>query len=478
MSKPDHDDLVEASKVLQEACSAFDDAGSDFEQMTEQLLLEFGFFNVRRQRAGSQHGRDFTADLDDPDGGLPTHWYIECKNLRGGIGSGEVAPKLIWHFSNERLTGGFVILGASRISNDLHEVLERTEFPFSIFDWTGNNFAKLVTLCPKTRTRWFPGLATSSGDMAAQWRSHLLHPATAGYEMRSPLRLGVVPRFNPPFANAYFQREGRFQVWPTDFCYWHYLSLFNACRSPLIVRSIRIRTIAYHPLPERLLVQFKAKGLFDPLRMKYTPSTVEGSEVEVLAPNMRRLVHRETEAHHIEMAGSPKPGCYELQVLITYDGNGREATTEGPILRVCVCTDWIKDAAGDPGNRLQVNVWRKHYDRLARRVLELPRDEWIRINASKTDDSIVFLGPTMHDDLHRRSTGWRIQSLPMRLLGKRADGASEWEFLDQPNVLFDLGDVPGEEPPRDPFEHNQQMSELYGVPIDQLYGSDPRLPGR
>jgi restriction endonuclease len=109
----------ERANIVRSACGAFDDKGNDFEKLTGDLLREFGFFNVRRQRAGQQFGRDISARLDAIDGGDATHWYFECKNLKDAIGAGEVAHKLIWHLSRELLTGGFVIVGPGKLSNEV-----------------------------------------------------------------------------------------------------------------------------------------------------------------------------------------------------------------------------------------------------------------------------------------------------------------------------------------------------------------------
>lgn len=128
------DAFQQAKEALRQACLPFDDAGNDFERMCEQLLREVGFFNVRRQLAGQPFGRDFTADLDDPDGGEPTHWFLECKNYVDAIGAGHAAPKLIWHLSSDRLTGGFVVVGPSKLSN---ESIAAPNRPVDASTWCG-----------------------------------------------------------------------------------------------------------------------------------------------------------------------------------------------------------------------------------------------------------------------------------------------------------------------------------------------------
>jgi hypothetical protein len=463
------DAFQRAKEVLRAACAAFDDAGNELERMCEQLLREVGFFNVRRQLAGQQFGRDFTADLDDPEGGEPTHWFLECKNFVDDIGTGHVAPKLIWHLSSCRLTGGFVIVGASRLSNELHELLERTDFPFSVFNWTDDNFVKLVAICPQARRRWFPGMAiTPSADEVAGWRAHLFRAASAGYEMLHPLRAAIAPRYDPPFEYAYFSRNGRFEKWPTDVGFVHFLRLFNAWRWPLIVRSVAIRTLAYDALPSRVLVLNKPKGQVEPLRLKYMPAPVGGRDVEVLAPNAIQLVERETTTHFLELERRAQVGCYLLQVLVTYDGQGRTSVLEGPLIRVCVCSSFVDDASTDPTARLRLHVWRKHYDRLARRVLELPGVEWERLNASADADVQLTLGPTAHDELQRRPTAWTVQRTWLGPREERPNG-SERILLDRAEVLLDLGDVVGETRPPDPFVQNERTGALYGMTPEELF---------
>jgi hypothetical protein len=475
------DEFQRAKDLLRKTCEAFDDAGNDFERMCEQLLREVGFFNVRRQFAGQQFGRDFTADLDDPEEGEPTHWFLECKNVVDVIGTRLVAPKLMWHLSSDRLTGGFVIVGASKLSNELHELLERTDFPFSIFNWTDDNFVKLVAICLDTQRRWFPGMAiTPSSDEAAGWRAHLFRAASAGYEMLHPLRAAIAPRYDPPFEYAYFFRDGRFEKWPADVGFVHFLRLFNACRWPLVVRSIALRTLAFDTLPARVLVLNKPKGHLEPLRLKYIPVQAGGRDVEVLAPNAIQLVQRETATHFLELDGPAKAGSYVLQVLVTYDGQGHTHVVEGPLLRVCVCSSTVDNAAADPANRLRLHVWRKHYDHLARRVLELPGDEWERLNATVHPDFQLTLGPTAHDDLQRRPAAWRIQRVSFGPREAEVDGSTTRTEFDRAEVLLDLGEVPGETRPRDPYEQNERTRALYGLTQEELAaalsGGQVRLP--
>lgn len=465
------DGLAIAKDAIRQRCAAFDDAGADFEKLTGELLREFGFFNVRRQNAGTQFGRDFTADLAAPDLGEPTRWFFECKNHRDPITAGHIAPKLMWHFSNERLNGGFGIVGPGVISNELHEVLSRTEFPFSVFNWTDDNFAKLVLLCPATCGRWFPTVDLHPSPTEAQeWREHLLLPAASGYEIAAPLRFEVSPQYEPPHEFAYFLRDGNFEKWRTDFDFKHILTLFNACRWPLIIRSMKVRTISYQPLPERILVQLGPKGDFHPLLLRYTPSQIEGRDVEILAPNMLRLVHRETEAHCLEVNHPVAPGCYELQLVVKYDGNGRIWESHGRPFRLCACTDLIENSTADPGNRLRLHIVRKHYDLLARRLLELPESDWRRINSARHSDALLCLGPTMMDAIERRPPLLQVHSVP--LVGREVadDGAVSFGFGETAEVLFDFGSVPDEVLPEDPYDHNERISALYGVPVGQLYG--------
>jgi hypothetical protein len=477
-------DVQGTKERLRAACAEFVDPGDEFERLCEHLLREVGFFNVRRQLAGQQFGCDFTADLDDPERGDPTHWVMECKNRVDSIGTGLVAPKLVWHLSRGRLTGGFVIISASKLSNELHELLKRTDFPFSVFDWTDDNFVKLVAICPNARGRWFPDLEIApSAEEAAGWRAHLFRAASAGYEMLHPLRVAIAARYDPPFEYAYFVRDGRFEKWTTNVGFVHFLQLFNAWRWPIVVRSIAIRTVAFDPLPERVLVLNKAKGLMEPLLLKYTPVQAGGRDVEVLAPNAISLTERETALHYLELCGPAEAGCYVLQALVTYDAQGRTSVVEGPLLRVCVCAAAIGDAATDPANRLRLHVWRKHYDRLARRVLELPGEEWERFNARGAPGSYLSLGPTAHDELERRPTAWRVQRVFQGRPKAEADGSTTREMLDRVEVLLDLGDVPGETAPLDPYTRNERTRALYGLTPEALARAlsprtDPRGPRR
>lgn len=449
-----------AKEAIRAACAAFDDKGGDFERVTRELLGEFGFFNLRRQLAGQQFGRDLSGMLEEP-GAEASRWYFECKNLRDVISTGEVAPKLIWHLSAELLSGGFVIVGPGMLSNEVHELLARTEFPFSVFDWTGDNFVKLVGVCPETRERWFPALSPYwATEEAATWRAHLLTTERAGYEMANPLRFFVRRHFPNPAQYAYFERDGHFEKWETEVSFVHVLFLSNVAKWPIVVSSIRVRTLACEPLPRRLLVHEKALGVLEPLRLKYAPSPSEDGCVELLGETMRSLHSRETEPFLLEMTPPPPPGLYDLQIEVTYVGNGRSWTSEAARLQVCVLGRALEEIGSDPENRLRLWVVQKHYHRAARRVLSLPPETWARINEAYpggaglvADDRSRLAGEEPH---------WHIVGAPTT------------------NVLEDLGPIPGEVPARnlvfDFIEKDNFYKSCADEAVDDSAGAERESP--
>lgn len=450
--------LSDAMTLIRERCREFDDLGADFERLTEALLHELHFFNVRREGAGSQFGRDFTADLDDEAEGAPSHWYIECKNFGNEpIRPADIAPKLIWHLSNDHLTGGFVIVGPSRISNDLKEILERGAFPFSIYNWTAEAFAKVVMLCPETCQRWFPKLYADCPAVSHGWRRQLFEAATSGFMVKDPLRVNLVPRYDPPFQYAYFVRDGHFQKWNTGFQFVHHLLTFNMSKVTVVVRAIRVRTLNFEPLPERILVLNKAKGRIEPRRLRYTPSQTADGVIELLDRIFLRLEYRETELVVLELDEGTPPGLYEYRVELDFDAGGQSFNRILPPFRVCVLPQTV---ARRSRPFLQLQVWRRHYDMAARRILDLPTSEWTRALQAEREGATLSFGPSFFDEIHQRPPLWRIYNLPSR---PAAGDPDLLEFVDMPEVVVDLGEIEGERAAPNPYTRNELQKALYGL---------------
>src|SRR5437879_6208084 len=117
-------DFQKTKALIVARCRSFDELGEDFEQLTRDILWELQYFNIERQNTGTQFGRDFSADRKDDVTGKAQHWYFECKNLKGRVNLREISAKLIWHFRNKYLTGGFAILAPHGVSNEVRELLK------------------------------------------------------------------------------------------------------------------------------------------------------------------------------------------------------------------------------------------------------------------------------------------------------------------------------------------------------------------
>ena len=368
----------------------------------------------------------------------------------------------MWHYDNKRLTGGFVIVGPSSISNELREFLEEHTFPFPIFNWTGEVFVKLVLLCPEAKKNWFP-IVTSSPTIEDihQWQEQLWNTPGSCYAPKDPLSVSVTIENDPSYRVAYFMRGHQLEKWETDFEFVHRLGLYNAGTNPLIVHSLSIRTITYEPLPRRLLVQAKMKGKFNPWRFIYKPIPSNGAVQEMLSPKMRKLDPGETEIHRLQLADSAIPGCYELEIEVGYQANGREIVSLPQRIRVCVCDAQMNS---DTGNRLSLYVHGKHYDVLAKLILGMLEEKWKQVNAKMGTGWMVYLGPTIFDQEKGRQMPWVIQRIPIESISHE-DGSIEGNLVDKPEILLTLDDVWGE------IVH-KGMSKMKLLELCELYGLD------
>ena len=256
-------------------------------------------------------------------------------------------------------------------------------------------------------------------------------------------------------------RGHQLEKWETDFEFVHRLGLYNAGTNPLIVHSLSIRTITYEPLPRRLLVQAKMKGKFNPFRFIYKPIPNNGAVQEMLSPKMRKLDPGETEIHRLQLADSAIPGCYELEIEVGYQANGREIVSLPQRIRVCVCDAQMNS---DTGNRLSLYVHGKHYDVLAKLILGMLEEKWKQVNAKMGTGWMVYLGPTIFDQEKGRQMPWVIQRIPIESISHE-DGSIEGNLVDKPEILLTLDDVWGE------IVH-KGMSKMKLLELCELYGLD------
>ena len=131
--------------------------GDRFEQIAydllERLLKEFGFTVLlkRRQRAGTQFGRDLHFQWKD-DAGVEHSWFFECKNYTAPPDTTEVLAKLAQAKQSKHRLDCWVLLSPHHdVTNEVDELLEdeRKKCPFNIAVWSpASDIADLFSLYP------------------------------------------------------------------------------------------------------------------------------------------------------------------------------------------------------------------------------------------------------------------------------------------------------------------------------------------
>ena len=178
---------------------------------------------------------------------------------------------------------------------------------------------------------------------------------------------------------------------------------------------------------------------------------------------MRKLDPGETEIHRLQLADFTAPGCYELEIEVGYQANGREFASPPHRIRVCVCEAQLNS---DPGNRLLLYVHGKHYDVLAKLLLGMSEEKWKQVNAKMGTGWMVYLGPTIFDQEMGRQMPWVIQRIPIESISHEG-GSIEGNPVDKPEILLTLDDVWGEIVHKD-------MSKMKFLEQCELYGLDPK----
>ena len=449
---------MEIQRAIRETCALFDDKGRDFEALTEGLLRELGFAQVQQQNAGSQYGRDFSAFRYRESG--RERWFFECKNYQAQIGVAEIAPKLVHHLDRRGLDA-FAILGPSRLSNELRELLERNPFSFPVFDWTGDAFVKVVLIAEAARRRWFPQVSASVPPATIDGYRRMLFDS-ALLPAGAPLELNITPRHVPPYQMAYFLRGEELHEYTTDFEFEHQVVLHNRGRLPLLVTELFIATEVYEPLPDRLLVQMKAKGEFNPLFMSYSPKPMVGHRCELLRSRMRQLQPGESELHFMKLDDC-SPGIYTLRITASFVYEGKTASLDACNLRVCACAGI---ARSDSPDRLLLYTWRGHYPGAAGAALRRSRQDWERVARAAGDDCLLYLGPIPMEESGRgpdRQMRALVRSIPAE-----GDGASRNLRPELAIQVADWGDAVGDLAPHDPLMTMRSIAEFNGMTLTEL----------
>lgn len=344
------------------------------ERVAVGVLKDLGAIEVRRQLSGTQFGFDIWARVPNHQGEFEI-WKIECKNLGKPLALDDVAPKLIWHSASATIDR-FVLVSTSPPANDLIHFLESHPYSFPIELWTGDTLFRLVTASALAlralRLTENPGPLPTPGHV---------------YLPRGPLLFDLIHTQNPPRQFAFYKPEGGALVKSfTSLEFKLDVLLGNRGRKDVIVRQLRCRTIARADLGRlRLLVQTKAKGLFEPEKLTYRPSTLASGETDVLGGKVVSLPGNTMTILRIELDEDTLPGAYELQFLVHATHPDGAQNVMSPIFLVLV--------PSGTEDTLNVLTFGRHYEDPVERILDLPQRQWKRLVDLDARDRWLWIGP-------------------------------------------------------------------------------------
>jgi len=273
--------------------------GSILEEALKDLLVDLGFNAVHKQQSGSQYGFDLLA-FSPTSEGTPEIWKFECKNLSSPLSPNDVAPKLIWHLAPNTVDH-FVIVSVTDPSNDLRHLLEDHHFSFPISIWSGEELARLLANSPRVCARLN---LTSPKSKEPSSRMAVLPPPLL------PSRRVFFDVFHgqdPPRQFAYLKlNDSVIKSYTADDCK---LIAFvtNAEEENIQVVGLTCTTLSWNQTESRVVLQNKAKGLYEPSKLDVHPSTTPGGVVDILLGRAISVDKGRTELVRLEIIGD-NPG--------------------------------------------------------------------------------------------------------------------------------------------------------------------------
>jgi nucleoside phosphorylase len=363
------------------------------DRVTEALLQDLGACEVRRQFSGSQFGFDIWARIPNRDGEVEL-WNVQCKNPNRPITLDDVAPKLIWQ-SGPATIDRLVMVGIPSPSEGLTHFLESHYYSFPIALWTEDILFRMI-----------------SGSKSALFTLGIEHPPLPQpapdliYLPSGPLSVDVTHSQSPPRQFAYFGLENSSLIKAfTSSEFKLDIFLGNRNNSDIIVNQIRCRTISHTEMGRiRVVIQTKAKGIFEPEKFTYCPSTTVSGEVDILNSKAIKIEGIALEALRIELAEETAPGIYQLQFITRAATLGGSQIVASPIFYLHVPSG-IEDT-------LHLHTFGRHYDDPIERILDLPEQEWRRLVNLQALDRWLWIGPLPNETIQGASVPerWEIRA--------------------------------------------------------------------
>ena len=192
----------------------------------------------------------------------------------------DIAPKLLWYFGSNTIDH-FVIVSTSDVSNDLDHLLSEHQFPMPIHIWSGSTLEKIIYESPLALKRL--GLeyqinTDKKNDVA------YIEGIDKVYLPKEPVSLDVFHELDPPYAFDYLLINNHQTIKAYNeikFCL--FACVTNWGRYPFDIYSLSVVTSNYiHTTNQRILREIKPKGIYEPVKLTFNPTTTIGSEKNIL----------------------------------------------------------------------------------------------------------------------------------------------------------------------------------------------------
>jgi hypothetical protein len=368
--------------------------GELLESLLQDVLLDLGFTDVRRQLAGSQFGFDLAAHRQGPDGNREV-WKFECKNLASPVSMAHIAPKLIYHMGRAVLDV-FVIVSVMPLNNNLHNFLEHHPFPMRVEAWCDSYLEFLIMGSPRARERL--GLT----DVGA--RVALSSPRI--YPQREPYSVNMVHQNDPPNAFDYVLADGAVVKAYTSAGFRGLILITNGSKSTFTIHALTLQTVTYLSSTDRVLILEKPMGFWEPVELEVKPTIYPGSEVDLLKGKVLNVEHGSF-GMILTLAKETAPGLYWLSVSAVGQVDGRSVRISSSQTAI-----HVRSSSEDA-----VRLWvlGRFYDSPASQLLTLSDEMWGRVRElAKDEGQWTFLGPAPPETLKgMKDKEWLLRAVAL-----------------------------------------------------------------
>jgi hypothetical protein len=408
-------------KVL-ELLQAGKSKGQLLEEVLARVLRDLGFHQVRRQMSGVQFGFDVSAVRMSESSAREEIWKFECKNLSGPVTVTQIAPKLIWNYTRS-IIDRFVIVSVHDLSNDLDHLLSGHTFSMPITIWSGEKLERAVRSSPSAME--LLGLPSEP-----EQRANLAELEAVQYPPQAIL-FDVFHELDPPFRFDYWFRGSEIIKAYTGSEFRLMAMITNNRERDLDIHSLDVITLEHEHISSRVLRLAKMKGLYDPIEIKFRPSTVAGGSSNILGSQVWRVKARNQEPIRLGFKENLEAGFYHIMFRARGKCGGETVDLYSPSFAVNV---------RDPREDVLVLHVMRHYDSAVPHVLNLDHASWSSLKAETASKSkMLFLGPSLVDIPRRvNDSTWLIREVA----GTPSAGNDRSISIpfDQPSrILLDLG---------------------------------------